>query len=118
MTPSTAHSPAFSHEVSARFARQARHYAQQAHLQQGVAWRLAHLCRTLPLPAGPRADLGAGTGLVGQALRRQGDHQPLNRFGLTVFADRAIARQAAGSDRRQIAQPNDAVVAALNHQLL
>src|SRR3546814_1159682 len=37
----------------------------------------------------------------------QGDHQPLNRFGLTDFADRAIARQAAGSDRRQIAQPND-----------
>lgn len=82
MTPSGARSPAFSQQVSARFARQARHYAHQAQLQQGVAWRLAHLCRALPVPDGPRADLGAGSGLVGQALRHQGDHQPLLQLDL------------------------------------
>src|SRR3546814_19932209 len=48
----------------------------------------------------------------------QGDHQPLNRFVLTVFADHAIERQAAGSDRRLITQPNDAVVAASTPTLL
>ena len=82
MSPAAAPSPAFSHQVSARFARQAHHYGQQARLQQGVAWRLAHLCRALPLPDGPRADLGAGSGLVGQALRHQGDHQPLLQLDL------------------------------------
>ena len=82
MSPAAAPSPAFSHQVSARFARQAHHYGQQARLQQAVAWRLAHLCRALPLPDGPRADLGAGSGLVGQALRHQGDHQPLLQLDL------------------------------------
>jgi malonyl-CoA O-methyltransferase len=82
MSPAAAPSPAFSHQVRARFARQARHYGQQARLQQGVAWRLAHLCRALPLPAGPRADLGAGSGLVGQALHQLGDHQPLLQLDL------------------------------------
>lgn len=82
MTPSTRSSQTFSRQVSARFARQAHHYAHQASLQQGVAWRLAHLCRALPLPAGPRADLGAGSGLVGQALRHQGDHHPMLQLDL------------------------------------
>jgi malonyl-CoA O-methyltransferase len=82
MSPAAAPSPAFSHQVSARFARQAHRYGQQARLQQGVAWRLAHLCRALPLPTGPRADLGAGSGLVGQALRQQGDHRPLLQLDL------------------------------------
>lgn len=82
MNPATAPNPTFSRQVRAHFARQAHHYANQAHLQQGVAWRLAHLCRALPMPDGPRADLGAGNGLVGQALRHQGDHQPLLQLDL------------------------------------
>ncbi|MBM5814605.1 MAG: methyltransferase domain-containing protein [Cyanobacteria bacterium M_DeepCast_100m_m1_067] len=82
MSPAAAPSPAFSHQVRARFARQAHHYGEQARLQQGVAWRLAHLCRALPLPAGLRADLGAGSGLVGQALQQLGDHQPLLQLDL------------------------------------
>ena len=50
----------FSSRVSSRFGRHAAGYARHARLQQGVAWRLAHLCAPLPLAAGPRADLGAG----------------------------------------------------------
>lgn len=82
MTPSADPSSAFSHQVTARFGGQAHHYGHRARLQQGVAWRLAHLCRALPLPDGPRADLGAGSGLVGQALRHQGDHRPLLQLDL------------------------------------
>ena len=67
----------FSARVSSRFGRHAADYAHHARLQQGVAWRLAHLCAPLPLAAGPRADLGAGSGLVGQALRAQGCQEAL-----------------------------------------
>ncbi len=67
----------FSARVSSRFGRHAAGYARHARLQQGVAWRLAHLCAPLHLAAGPRADLGAGSGLVGQALRAQGCQQAL-----------------------------------------
>ena len=67
----------FSARVSSRFGRHAAGYARHARLQQGVAWRLAHLCAPLHLAAGPRADLGAGSGLVGQALRAQGCKQAL-----------------------------------------
>ncbi|MFM8276705.1 MAG: methyltransferase domain-containing protein [Cyanobium sp.] len=59
---------AFSARVRERFARRADRYAEQARLQRGVAWRLAHLCRDLPLLPGPCLDLGAGTGLLSQAL--------------------------------------------------
>ena len=61
----------FSARVRERFGRRASRYAEQARLQRGVAWRLAHLCRDLPLLPGPCADLGAGTGLLSQALRQQ-----------------------------------------------
>lgn len=54
------------------FARQAAVYDQHAPLQRAIAWRLAHHCRGLTLPPGPRADLGAGSGLLGRALQQQG----------------------------------------------
>jgi len=56
--------------VRAGFSRRAGHYDRQARLQQAVAWRLARWCRDLPLPAGPVADLGAGSGLLSRALLR------------------------------------------------
>lgn len=59
---------AFRATVCQRFGRNAAHYDSQAHLQQAIAWRLAHLCRDLPLPPGARADLGAGSGLLSRAL--------------------------------------------------
>ena len=58
----------FSNRVRQGFGRRADSYEQQARLQQGVAWRLGRLCRDLSLPAGPRADLGAGSGLLSRAL--------------------------------------------------
>lgn len=69
--------PVFSARVRSRFGRHAADYAGHARLQRGLAWRLAHLCAPLQLAAGPRADLGAGSGLVGQALRAQGCQEAL-----------------------------------------
>jgi malonyl-CoA O-methyltransferase len=70
-TPGLRESADFSDRVQQGFGRRAGSYEQQARLQQGVAWRLGHLCRDLPLPAGPIADLGAGTGLLSRALLAQ-----------------------------------------------
>ena len=61
----------FSQQVRHRFGRQADHYNGHAKLQRAIAWRLARHCLTLPIPPGPWADLGAGSGLVGQALKEQ-----------------------------------------------
>jgi malonyl-CoA O-methyltransferase len=66
-SPATA-SGEFSRQVRAHFGRHAADYDGEARLQQAVAWRLAGLCRSLPLPAGPCADLGAGSGLLSRAL--------------------------------------------------
>jgi malonyl-CoA O-methyltransferase len=63
--------PSFSGRVRQGFGRGAASYETQARLQQGVAWRLGRLCRDLPLPAGPCADLGAGSGLLSRALLDQ-----------------------------------------------
>lgn len=57
--------------VRAGFERHASRYEQAAVLQRGLAWRLARHCRGLPLPEGPRADLGAGTGLLSRAIAQQ-----------------------------------------------
>ena len=61
----------FSQQVRHRFGRQADHYNGHAKLQRAIAWRLARHCLSLPLPPGAWADLGAGSGLVGQAFREQ-----------------------------------------------
>ena len=53
------------------FSQAASNYARNARLQQGVAWRLAHLCRNLPLLPGPVLDLGAGSGNLSAALQHQ-----------------------------------------------
>jgi malonyl-CoA O-methyltransferase len=72
----------FSARVRERFGRRADRYAEQARLQRGVAWRLAHLCRELPLLPGPCADLGAGTGLLSQALRHQRSNLRIRQLDL------------------------------------
>ena len=59
---------AFTDRVRQQFGRRATSYESQARLQKGVAWRLARLVRQLPLPQGPIADLGAGSGLLSRAL--------------------------------------------------
>jgi malonyl-CoA O-methyltransferase len=72
--------------VRERFGRRAAAYRQHALLQRGVAWRLAHLlARGLdewPLPTGPAADLGAGSGLLGEALHQHGLQPPLVQIDL------------------------------------
>lgn len=68
----------FPLEVLRRFTRSAPRYEQFAHLQRAVAWRLGRLSRDLPLPEGPSADLGAGSGLLARALEAQ-------RPGLTML---------------------------------
>jgi malonyl-CoA O-methyltransferase len=61
----------FSERVRLQFGRRAGFYEGQARLQQAVATRLGRLCRDLPLPEGPCADLGAGSGLLSRALMAQ-----------------------------------------------
>jgi malonyl-CoA O-methyltransferase len=76
---------AFSGRVRQGFGRGAASYEPQARLQQAIAWRLGRLCRPLPLPAGPRADLGAGSGLLSRALLAHNPalrHQPLHQLDL------------------------------------
>jgi malonyl-CoA O-methyltransferase len=64
---STPHA-SFGERVRDQFGRHAADYDGEARLQQAIAWRLARLCQDLPLPAGPCADLGAGSGLLSRAL--------------------------------------------------
>ena len=94
---------AFAVQVRARFGRRAQTYHQHAALQRGVAWRLAHLlARRLgppfgegPLPPGPAADLGAGSGLLGEALHRHGLQHPLLQLDLCpeLLAVNPLARR-------------------------
>ena len=60
----------FPLQVVGAFGRHAADYEGLAGLQRGIAWRLARLCRDLPAPpaGAPRADLGAGSGLLSRAL--------------------------------------------------
>lgn len=58
----------FSQQVRQAFASGAAAYEGQARLQLSIAWRLGRLCRELPLGPGPRADLGAGSGLLSRSL--------------------------------------------------
>jgi malonyl-CoA O-methyltransferase len=69
-TPTVGFAPEFSQQVRQGFGLRAAAYENHARLQQAMAWRLARLCRDLPLPSGPRADLGAGSGLLSRALLR------------------------------------------------
>ena len=66
----------FSQQVRHRFGQQADQYNGHAKLQRAIAWRLARHCLTLPIPPGPWADLGAGSGLVGLALNTQAQTNP------------------------------------------
>jgi len=65
--------PAFSTRVERCFRGGAATYQSNASLQTAVAARLARLARPLAsaLPPGPRADLGAGSGLLARAIEAQ-----------------------------------------------
>ncbi|MFN9568358.1 MAG: methyltransferase domain-containing protein [Cyanobacteriota bacterium] len=96
----------FSQQVQEAFSRRVASYEPQARLQRGVAWRLAGLAQRqgwprhaeapgLALPAGPCADLGAGTGLVGRALAAWRVPLPAPLLQLDLCGE-ALARNGAG----------------------
>lgn len=89
----------FTSLVRERFGRRASRYAELARLQRGVAWRLAHLCRDLPLLPGPCADLGAGTGLLSQALRQQRPNLRIRQLDLCpeLLARNPLAENGDGA---------------------
>ncbi len=72
----------FSASVQRCFSRSAANYQRGATLQAAVAARLGGLIRAQasPLPPGPRADLGAGSGLLARAIEAQLDGPPLLRL--------------------------------------
>jgi malonyl-CoA O-methyltransferase len=63
----------FSERVRACFSGSAPAYEGAARIQRAIAWRLGHLCQPLAIGPGPRADLGAGTGLLARSIAR---HRP------------------------------------------
>lgn len=102
----------FSQRVRQRFGRGALHYDQEACLQQAMAWRLARLCSDLPLAAGPRADLGAGTGLLSRALQQH--HAELRRrpplqldLCPELLARNPLAGPAFGADDSSLGDASD-----------
>lgn len=70
--------PPFSTTVERCFSRSAATYQSGATLQTAIATRLGRLTPTLP--PGPRADLGAGSGLLARAIEAQAPDQPLLRL--------------------------------------
>ncbi len=88
----------FAGRVRAGFSRRADAYEREARLQRGVAARLARLCRPLPLPPGPCADLGSGTGLLGRAIERERPGLGL----LRLDACAALLEQGEGAARPRL----------------
>jgi malonyl-CoA O-methyltransferase len=58
----------FSERVRDCFSGAANQYEGGARIQRAIAWRLGHLCRPLAIGPGPKADLGAGTGLLARSI--------------------------------------------------
>jgi malonyl-CoA O-methyltransferase len=99
--PATTAPPDFAVSVRRAFGRRAEDYERHARLQRAIAWRLAGLCRPLPLAAGPRADLGAGSGLLSRALLDRwpalAERPPLQLDHCAELLDRnPLARGAGG----------------------
>lgn len=97
-TPSAGARQAFTLRVRQQFDRHADDYAARARLQRAVAWRLARACAGLPLPPGPCADLGAGTGLLSLALQRWQPGLTLRQLDLSpqLLARNPLALAADG----------------------
>jgi malonyl-CoA O-methyltransferase len=84
-------------QVLQRFEQAAPHYVDHAGLQQAVAWRLAGLCRRRPLPRGRWLDLGAGTGILADALETLHPGQSVGRLD---GSEAMLARQRHRHDTR------------------
>jgi malonyl-CoA O-methyltransferase len=95
----------FGGRVRDCFNRHAAAYEQGAGLQKAIAARLGQICRSLrpQIPAGPRADLGAGSGLLSRALETSLGGPPLLRLDLCT---ELLAQERSGDP------------ALVHHQLL
>jgi malonyl-CoA O-methyltransferase len=82
-------------QVLLRFDRAAPQYVEHAGLQRAVAWRLAGLCRRRPLPRGRWLDLGAGTGMLADALETLHPGQSVGRLD---GSEAMLARQSQRHD--------------------
>ena len=82
LEPAATAATPFSQRVQHCFGRSAAAYGAHARLQAAVAERLARLLRihASALPAGARADLGAGSGLLARAIERHLGGAPLLRL--------------------------------------
>lgn len=109
--------PLYGAQVRERFGRSAAHYDHHARLQRSLAWRLARLCRDLPLGEGPAADLGAGSGLLSRALVRQlpplQQHPPLQ----LDLCPELLAHNPLLSQEGQGAAPAKSLIWDLNNGL-
>ena len=61
------------------FGEAAPHYSQEAQIQKTFAWLLAKVCSKETIPQGIWADLGAGTGLLAEALEALNPNQSVLR---------------------------------------
>jgi len=86
------------HQVLQRFDRAAPQYVEHAGLQRAVAWRLAGLCRRRPLPRGRWLDLGAGTGMLADALETLHPGQSVGRLD---GSEAMLARQRQRHDTQR-----------------
>lgn len=103
--------------ICTHFGRKAQHYEQHAGLQRAMAWRLARRIASLPMPAGPMADLGAGSGLVGQALQQLApQHQLLQLDGSAALLHHNPL--AGSSSQRLLWDLNDGLPACLQGSAL
>ena len=66
--------------VLRNFNQAAKTYNTQAKLQRAIAWRLAKQCSVHPIPDGLWVDLGAGTGLLADALEEINPAQKILRL--------------------------------------
>lgn len=93
----------FASQVRQAFGRRVASYESQGRLQRGIAWRLGGVAHhhgwPQPdrggLPPGPCADLGAGTGLVGRALKSWQVALPEPLLQLDLCSE-ALARNTSG----------------------
>ncbi len=61
------------------FKHAASTYNEEAHLQRDIAWQLAKKCSQQEIPKGIWVDLGAGTGLLAEALEALNPNQSVIR---------------------------------------
>ncbi len=81
----------WSSQVIKNFGAAASKYNNNALIQRDIAWQLAEKCSTFPIPRGTWVDLGAGTGLLANALEKRHPNQQVLRVDAS---EKMLALQA------------------------